>query len=87
MTKFFVLLMPAWFACGACPCGEFPSALLMPGRLICVFECFVIVISQCGSPRWRNFILIIYAYVVCLCGGYLSYTGAHLERATSIQLL
>ena len=22
MAKFFVLLMPAWFACGACLCDE-----------------------------------------------------------------
>ena len=43
MAKFFLLLMPVWFACGACLCGEFASALLMPGRLICVFECFVLL--------------------------------------------
>ena len=43
MAKFFVLLMPACFACGACLCGEFASALLMPGRLICVFECSVLL--------------------------------------------
>ena len=61
MAKFFVLLMPVWFACGACLCGEFPSALLMPGRLICVFECFVLlypsVARRGGLPVWRLFIL------------------------------
>ena len=60
MAKFFLLLMPAWFACGACLCGEFPFALLTPARLICVFDFFVLLYSSVAR-RGGGALLIIYA--------------------------
>ena len=55
----FVLLMPTWFACGDWLCGEFAFALLMPARLICVFEFFVLryssVAHQGGGALFQLF--------------------------------